>query len=203
MEQLVKGMHPYATNPDERRYILVALVVLGILAAYGLHTALSTLQISAPWWLEVPSFLGFYGLLYVIFDRHLWKNRLVRRLGNVRTPNLNGTWDGHLTSSFDDGATKHEGTIKITQTWTRMGVTLEAQQSRSHSVVATFVIDDTDTVLTYEYLNEPMSQAKKTMHIHRGTAWLFMQPDSDTLQGRYYSGRGRQNFGSLRFTRVR
>ncbi len=195
-------MHLYATNPDERRIILFVLALLGILAAYVLHTALSTLQFSAPWWLEIPSFFGFYGLLYVTFDRHLWKNRLVRRLGNVRTPDLNGTWDGHLTSSFDKGATQHKATIKITQTWTRMGITLDAQHSRSHSVVATIVIDDTDTVLSYEYLNEPMFQAKKTMHIHRGTAWLVLQPNSNTLQGEYYSGRGRQNFGSLKLKRV-
>jgi hypothetical protein len=39
------------------------------------------------------------------------------------------------------------------------------------------------------------------MSIHRGTVRLVFDEKKNTLEGEYYSGRGRQNFGSLYFVR--
>jgi hypothetical protein len=46
-----------------------------------------------------------------------------------------------------------------------------------------------------------MSQSQKTMSTHKGTVKLFFDETKNTLEGEYYSGRDRQNFGSLYFGR--
>ena len=60
-----------------------------------------------------------------------------------------------------------------------------------------------EKILTYEYLNVPLPNAKKTMHIHRGNVRFSLETDGKVLEGEYYSGRGRQTFGISRFERVR
>ena len=62
--------------------------------------------------------------------------------------------------------------------------------------------DPSGTVLSYEYLNEPVAAAGATMHAHRGTARLVLQGESD-LDGEYYTGRDRQQYGALRIHRIR
>jgi hypothetical protein len=61
-----------------------------------------------PWWLDAPSSLAFYGALYAIFDKYLWRKGLVFRLGLVRIPNLAGLWHGYLVSSFDGHEKRQE-----------------------------------------------------------------------------------------------
>src|SRR5207249_8977692 len=86
-------------------------------------------------------------------------------------PDLNGSWSGYLISSFDPEGAQKQATLSVTQTWRRIGVTLETEESESHSLGASIVAECFRTVtLSYEYLNEPKALAKTTMHTHRGTA---------------------------------
>ena len=93
-------MHPYSIDTDERKYILLLLAVASVLLTWGFNNALSYYQISLWWWIESPSVLFFYGFLFIIFDRWGWK--IFRKLGLIKTPNINGVWSGHLKTSFDD-----------------------------------------------------------------------------------------------------
>jgi hypothetical protein len=121
----------------------------------------------------------------------------------VKVPNLNRTWNGYVTSSFDEHATKYDATLKIFQNWTRVSIVLETNYSKSSSLIAAIVTEDPNgMVLSYEYLNEPKPNAKHTMHTHRGTAMLTIQSNRKALEGQYYSGRDRQNFGILKFERA-
>jgi len=56
-------------------------------------------------------------------------------------------------------------------------------------------------VLIYHYLNEPKPNAMKTMHAHKGTAVLRLKND-EFMEGEYYTGRDRQNYGGLTLRRV-
>lgn len=196
-------MHPYTTDSTERKIVPLYIAGLSILAAWSLNRSLVGMQITFPWWVDAPSIIGFYGLLYTIFDRYLWKWELLRRIGVVKVPDLNGTWNGHLASSFDKHATKQDGTIKIFQSWSRISIILETEYSKSYSVIAGIITKNpSGVVVTYEYLNEPKPNAKLTMHTHRGTVRLTVETDRKAFEGEYYSGRDRQNFGILRFERV-
>ena len=191
-------MHPYSIETYERRNILLILAVISIALAWSFHQLMGIFEIGLPWWAESPSVLFFYGFLYTIFDKWCWK--LLRKVGLIKTPDLNGEWDGTLKTSFDSHASELKTTLKIFQTWTRIKILLTTDQSSSQSETTSIVIDAPEgSYLSYQYINEPKSSAINTMSIHRGTVRLIFDEKKNTLNGEYYSGRDRQNFGSLKF----
>lgn len=196
-----ENMHAYTTNSAERKFVPLYIAGASILAAWVLNRVLGAMQFALPWWIDAPSVIGFYGLLYAIFNKYLWRWQILRIIGVVKVPDLNGIWNGYVASSFDKHATKYDAILRIVQNWTRISIILETVYSKSSSLIAAIVTEDPDTVLSYEYLNEPMPNAKHTMHTHRGTARLTMQSNGKALEGEYYTGRDRQNFGILRFER--
>ncbi len=195
-------MHHYATDSNERKLVPVLLAIVSILASWALYNALGVLQLAIPWWFDAPSVMGFYGLFYSIFDRRLWRIPIIQKIGLVNLPNLNGNWEGYLLSSFDEHSTKYDARIEIIQSWTRISIILRTENSESHSIIATLTTENPGgIILSYAYLNEPKANAKKTMHIHRGTAWLTLVKSGEMFEGEYYTGRDRQNYGSLHFER--
>jgi len=196
-------MHSYTTDSNERKFVPLYVAGISILIAWILNGVLGAMQFALPWWIDAPSVIGFYGMLYTIFDKYLWRWHILRTIGVVKVPDLNGTWEGHLASSFDEHAARQDATIKIFQSWAQISIILETNYSKSHSLIAAIITENPiGVVLSYEYLNEPVPNAKQTMHTHRGTGRLTIQANGNTLEGEYYTGRDRQNFGILRFERV-
>ena len=191
-------MHPYSIDTEERKNILLLLAIISIIVSLGFYKILINCQISLPWWIEGPSVLFLYGLLFVVFDKWLWQ--YFRKIGFIKTPNLSGEWSGHLETSFDSQSSKVGVTLKIFQSWTRIKIILTTDRSLSYSEVASIIINVPEgKYLSYQYINEPKSNAVKTMSIHRGTARLLLDEKKNVLDGEYYSGRDRQNIGSLHF----
>lgn len=164
-----------------------------------------TLPFTVPWWVEVPSVMGFYGLFYALFDRRLWRITLLHRIGLVQLPDLNGTWEGFVKSSFDEYATQHYARVKISQRWTQISIRLDTDGSKSHSLSAALLTTNPNEImLSYEYLNEPKaSNSAATMHTHRGTARLTIDSVNapGTLEGEYYTGRDRRMYGGVHLER--
>jgi len=200
-------MHQYATDSEEKKLVLLILALLSIFATwllYELITLISTVtDLSAPWWLEIPSVLTFYGLSYEIFDKWLWKKQIVRKLGLVRIPNLNGVWKGYLMSSHDQFKEKTEASIKILQSWTEIEIAQETKASKGRSFVATIHTKDRDSQrLFFMYQNTPEVDADPSMHQHIGSAQLILNSDKKILSGDYYNcGRDRLTWGKLHFER--
>jgi len=192
-------MHPYATDSAERRLVPLYLAAASIAAAFLLH---KTLEGVIPWWIDAPSVAGFYALFFVAFERWLWRIPFLHSSGLLRVPNLNGRWSGSVTTSFDGHATDHEAYLEIHQTWTGLSICLKTDRSQSRSLIGTITTQNpTAGTLSYEYINDPKANAVANMQIHRGTARLDLNTLGDrwVLEGEYYSGRGRQNVGTLRF----
>ena len=138
-----------------------------------------------------------------IFDRHLWGHPLLRKLGLVKTPNLSGCWRGYLTSSFDNHAKHHDLSVEIFQSWTQISIFLSTVTSVSRSCVAVIQVSDPEGVaLIYQYENQPLADATRTMHMHYGTAMMRMS-DGSRLTGDYYAGRDRGTFGRISCRRPR
>ncbi len=179
-------MHPYATDSNERERVfsLIAVVTVGLV--WLLHWALSAFY----WWWNPVTIMGLYGLLYLLFDKLFWGNELLRKVRLVKVPNLNGTWKGELSSSRRRAA-KQEAAITIRQTWTRLSVVFETENSRSHSLIASILTGQPGgPVLSYEYLSEPKPGAKDAS-IQKGSARLTLQ--GDRLEGTCFSGYGKQH----------
>lgn len=197
-------MHPYATDSPERRNIIFGLAVLSVSLAYLLHAGISLLDIQFPWWAESPSMMGIFGLLYQLFEKRLWRWNILRRMGIVRIPDLNGEWSVEGRTTFDSGKNFSASAI-IKQTWTKISVWLETAESTSHSISASILIEQPGGItLSYEYRNEPKQKpdVPSTMHAHRGTTVLRLKGKGYELEGEYYSGRDRLNYGTLLFKKV-
>src|SRR5467141_2173881 len=173
-------MHGYSTDSSERRIVPLLLALLAIALAWASSKFLAAAHLSVPWWVDAPSSMAFYGALYALFDRYLWRNSLVHKLGLVRIPNLTGRWRGYLVTSFDGHATRHDLIIHIFQ-----------------SCTAVIQVDDPEGAeLVYQYQNQPLAYAMKTMHMHYDTAILRISNDG-CLAGDYYAGRDRRTFGRI------
>lgn len=188
-------MHEYATDVD-RSKVLIILAILAIAITVGINTLVQKWAIQFPWWSDSPSVMLFYGIIYGLYNQFLWRQHVgPRPLSKI--PDVSGVWAGVLTSSYNQG-TKINAVVYINQTWSKISIRLETETSSSYTIMAALNTDEfLDPGLKYEYLSEPGAFAKETMHIHRGTGNLRLSIDGKTLSGEYYTGRGRQNFGSL------
>lgn len=195
-------MHPYATDSQERKVIPFFIAGTGILLGWVLNRILNLIEIPSPWWIDAPSVMLLYGLIYDLFDKYIWKWGIWRRLKIIRVPDLNGKWVGYLCSSYSGNDKKLDGELEIFQTWRKIQIKLKTKYSKSVSLVAAIVTKDPDgVVIDYEYINEPEPNAMATMHAHRGTAFITQTSDGNTLEGNYYAGRDRRTIGTLRFGR--
>ncbi|MCY4023146.1 MAG: hypothetical protein OXF32_06840 [Anaerolineaceae bacterium] len=204
-------MHPYGTN-ENRRNIQWVLAVLSILIGEPIAIPFRTEVLSIVDTLGVPQFifwpvtgilspLSLFGIFYIAFDRYVWKCKLIRRLGIVKTPDLQGKWRGHLKSSYDEFKTEYSIELNISQTWTRISVDLKASKSSSESQTASLVLrGNRQPALIYTYDNNPKGDAIDTMNKHSGTTVLTLEGDS-RLTGEYYTGRGRMNHGTMELQR--
>jgi hypothetical protein len=188
-------MHGYSTDSSERRIVPLLLALLAIALAWATSKILLATHLAVPWWMDAPSSMAFYGALYAVFDRYLWRKRFVQKLGLARIPNLTGRWRGYLVTSFDGHAKQHDLMIHIFQSWTQIVVYLTTATSMSRSCTAVIQIDDPEGVsLVYQYENQPLANATRSMHMHYGTAMLRIS-NGACLAGDYYAGRDRQTFG--------
>ena len=191
--------HPYATNSSERRVVpfLIAAVAI-VTAVWILPWIYQKAGWTPPVWIDAPGTLSLYGFFYLVFDRWLWRIGMFHRFG-LQIPNLSGRWHGTVTTDHD--GTTHDVTVDIGQDWTRILVDFRTAHSRSHSLTAAITTSEDATFLTYEYLNEPMPGAVRTMHAHRGSARVEVQDGGNKLVGDYYSGRDRKNVGRIALER--
>ena len=191
-------MHSYEI--EGRGKVVVAIIGVSVSLVWLLHVGLNALDFEPRWWLSVPSFAGCYSGLHWLFDRYVWRLGLLRRLGLIRLPNLNGKWVGAVESSYNQDGRAHSVSVVVMQRWSKVLVRLETENSRSHSVMASLrTVDLPNPELSYQFVNEPKSNAPGTMGMHRGTATLELIGSS--LAGDYYTGRGRGEVGTIKLRR--
>lgn len=188
-------MHAYATDID-RKGVTIILALISIGATLFFLYVTQTFRINIPWWIDTPSVMGFYGILYALYDRVLWRLQVGGlRLSHI--PDVKGVWAGELTSSYKDG-TKIDIVFFIEQTWTKISIRTETETSTSATTMAALNTDEyLEPGLKYEYLSEPGAFATPTMQIHKGTGHLRLSPDGQRLIGDYYTGKGRMTFGTI------
>jgi hypothetical protein len=197
----VNKMHSYSTDSNERMFVPFYLAVISIVSAWFLPRLIEIMGLAVPWWFDAPAVIGFYGIYYKLFDKFLWK-RLVK-IGLIQIPNLNGNWIGHFQSSYDGHTTQKHATIEVKQSWTKMCIVFKSGTSRSKSISSSIITTDAEGyVLSYEYQNEPNYNSVSTMQIHRGFTRLILSRDKKELEGDYYTGRGRLNYGTMNFRKT-
>jgi len=191
-------MHSYSTDSNEKKYIPPIIASISVILTWLLNKLFGSL----PWFIESPSVMGFYGILHFLIEKYLLGMTFLRNMRLIKIPDLNGKWIGHLVSSYDGHINKYDATMGIYQNWSKISIQLTTQKSKSYSVSANIIVEDQNPiVISYEYINEPVTGSSSTMHTHRGTVRMFFNTESQIFEGDYYSGRDRQNIGTLNFSR--
>ncbi|MFC6769892.1 hypothetical protein [Natrinema soli] len=206
-------MHPYSTDQPYRwkRLVQIGEITAGLLLILRFVTST---QLGFAW---APSFAGASAVLYIAFSKFLWDHLLLRRVGIVEVPNLEGAWRGHLWTSYnvedeekiadiddpDDDLTAMETEIYIEQTWDMIHIGLDGPDSESTSDGATIHVNDgSDPTLSYTYENDPDYAAEDNLEYHFGTTTVTYDKEEETLDGYYYTGKRRANYGKLKLERV-
>jgi hypothetical protein len=193
-------MHVYSTA-DSRTSALGTIAVMAVVFAIAANAISEKFDLGPAWLISAPTVAAVYGLLYQVLDRIAWRWEIVRRLGLVDTPLIDGTYEGLLISSYQQKEVSVR--LRIDQTWTKISIRLEvlgpARTSTSYSVTAGLGRDGhQDARLTYTYRNQTRpGVADADMNDHDGTAEIVIDGQIARVSGRYYNFRGRQGTISL------
>ncbi len=213
-------MHTYSTDNDSR------VIVYGLLGVISWFLVVGIGQASSLFASGLPALTGgtiSWGLTFTTlstaFSRFGWKTNIVRVTGASKAPDFSGKWDGYIKTSYDGHipeAALHESndseadmqrvaaSLHIKQTWRKISIHLSTNNSESDSTGATILTKDGRwPSLTYQYGNEPSVDTEPSMTSHDGTADLSLKQDGekDVLDGFYYTGPGRENYGEMHFER--
>lgn len=212
-------MHSYSTDISNRPKILAGLGALCVVVILGVRQILPILstEILNGFPLTAPSFALLFGVIYTGYNRWLWRQPILRKLGLVKVPDLNGTWTGYIETSYqgeiaddvisdeDDPKSEYtriDATLQINQRWREIEVHFEMDTSSSDSRGATIIVNENMwPSLTYQYENHPPPNTVDSMQMHHGTADLELKNDDQILEGVYYTGPGRENHGEMFFRR--
>lgn len=139
----------------------------------------------------IPNIIGIpfiYKCLYTWFDKLLWRTRFIR--GFVGIPDLNGTWEGVLKSSFEGGK-KICMTLEIEQTWTKIRCDANFEKSSSKSNMASVFSDDYKSgVLSFAFVNNSKDLNTETQ---KYDGFNILEYKGDMLTGRYFNNRPNPN----------
>ncbi|WP_147302758.1 hypothetical protein [Haloferax sp. Atlit-19N] len=212
------GILAYISGTWLANFLIFLTTVIPVVA--GL-TQLSTQIISFLWspftqlglrpeaW--VPTTGVLFGIILTIFNKWGWRNSLVQKTPLVTTPDLAGEWivrvrqtdatlatdGGEQSSTPDHVHTKVVGTAKIKQTWRRMLISMDFEDSISISLGASFVTDTHPMRLNYYYRNEPKPSAPDVAQVHYGSTNLRYNTEENILEGEYFTDRFRQTSGEI------
>ena len=148
-------MHPYAIDSEERRNVLLGIVLVSGGLAYGFHCLMLHMNIQPSWWVDSPSVLGIVGVLYEAFDKWLW--RWFRKIGIVKVPDIQGQWEVDGYTSFEQKRS-FKAKVIIRQTWTHISVYLETEQSSSRSLAASLSFNQPGGLFSSITISTSLSQ---------------------------------------------
>lgn len=197
------SMHTYARNCSLHPTLIavISLVSITLALAIGFLADRAIASFGIP--LTGISAVSIFGLLWLLFDRCLWKVGLVRRV--LLVPDLNGNWKcaGQTISKGSELVDyKWDATITISQSWSKMLVRLETSQSSSKSIAASLYHEgDRRYRLIYHYTNDP-KPSEQELRRHSGLTDLLFNASVRTAEGRYFTDGDRLTVGEMELTRI-
>lgn len=198
-------MHEYTVIGHPRHKIIFYLAFISILIApfitKFIHQSFQYLNIVIT---TSISSSAIFGILYVGFDKFLWKLRLFRNL--LCFPNINGEWDCEGISYKKESNEKFEwqGKVIIKQTWDKLLITLMTNNSTSRSISVIGGIKHypgSCYKLSYHYENTP-NVSNTELWKHEGFCVLDYQEDLSSATGYYFNNsKERATYGEIKLKR--
>lgn len=136
-------------------------------------------------------------ILTGVFCGHFWKCKIFQKW-LVLIPNLNGEWTGYIASDWNNPTTGEKipaifTTLTIKQSLFKTSCVIKTQESKSRSILSSFVIDEDNQImqLAYTYQNEPDQNIQERSRMHFGTVVLdiSIRNGGYVLEGKYWTNR--------------
>ena len=144
----------------------------------------------------LPKVVTLNILFIGLFSSVLWKWKIFKGW-LVPFPNLNGTWKGHIQSTWVDPVTGHRpgpipAILTIHQSFFRISCVMRTGEMTSHCITAEFILDEHDQIkrLLYSYDSNPIATVKDRSPQHLGTMRFdIIEKPKRKLKGEYWTGR--------------
>ncbi|WP_407475454.1 Cap15 family cyclic dinucleotide receptor domain-containing protein [Elizabethkingia anophelis] len=141
------------------------------------------------------SILGLMTLVVKLIDRYLWKSSFTNII--IEIPNLNGRYEGTMTSSYIDSTTNQptilDCVMEISQTASMIHVHTyigkNGTQTSSSETICEVLKRKTNNFYTLYYSYGNVSNLTVELNDHKGTAYLDYFPDVKSLKGNYFNER--------------
>ena len=85
--------------------------------------------------------ISIFGILYSLFDKFIWKWKILHKLGIIKIPNLNGKWKGNFQSSYHDFKENLPVILIIEQSWSKICIKGKFNHSKSSSDTASIKVN--------------------------------------------------------------
>ena len=92
-------MHSYASDSNDRKVAPWVIGGIAVIVAFLFSALVEWQKIKVPWWIETPTIMTTYGIVYWLYNRFGWKWR-VCDIHFSEIPNFSGTWYVLLISYF-------------------------------------------------------------------------------------------------------
>ncbi|GAG18498.1 unnamed protein product, partial [marine sediment metagenome] len=151
-------------------FSVIVLFVAALVRGFDLHNFLDVLRL-------IPIVATADAIAYFVFTVWLW--RLKRLQGwLIPFPDLNGTWQGDIQTTWKDAEGNTPGPIPtiltIKQSFGRLSCVMRTGEMESHSYLEGFCIDRDAQVrrLCYSYTSKPKAALRERSTPHDGTILL-------------------------------
>ncbi len=155
-----------------------------------------------------PSALMIFGLLFFVFDQHVWKWHYFYKFGVITIPDISGVWKGKLNSSKDDK--EQEVKLLVTQTYSKIIFIFDSHISSSQSKMAMIEkIGRNQIKLRWEYFAEPKTGIGKNNFRHYGVSMATIDGDGKKgdfktkMKATYYTESERDSSGNINLTFIK
>lgn len=198
-------MHEYIISSHDRKYSYYFIAIISGLFGVGIAFLINAIKTNYGIIVAAPSGLAIFGLIFFLFDHFIWKYPPLYILGLVKIPNLNGDWVATISPS--EAGNKISAKVKIHQTYSKIGIHLETDQSNSLSKMATIeMAHPTMFTLRYEYSAEFQRDEQSTILRHYGVTSIRLKSDDHHFLNEhlanYYTEQGRDSHGEIVFKKV-
>jgi hypothetical protein len=133
--------------------------------------------------------LGVAFIGVILFNRYLWRARIVRAIFKIKTPYVQGRWEGHIKSSYSKHQVEHPVVVEFWQTMTTIILWYYDGNAVTRGLFAAFAFEAEGGPLRLYciYQNQPIRTDQKSLKAHTGVMELFVLPSEDKMVGIYYN----------------
>jgi hypothetical protein len=183
-------------NLNIKTFIWVLLIISGILwFSIATYQKLDLSKIY-DFFKVLPTVVTIDAILIGIFLTWGWKLRIFKGW-LVPFPNLNGTWQGHTTSTWINPETGEPPPpiptiLTVKQTFPKISCVMRTTEMVSHSYSAVFNLESDNQIrqLIYTYNSKPRTTVTDRSPAHEGSAILdIIEAPEKKLNGKYWTSR--------------